>query len=387
MLGCTPDHTPRFPNTLPAVSDQRPVNVADFERLAAERIEAGALGYFAGGAGDERTLRRNAEAYGEWELIPRVLVDVSAVDSSVELFGSELSMPLAQAPVAFQRLVHPDGEEAMARAAGAAGTAMCLSTIATATPASVAAAAPDTTKWFQLYVFSDRAVTEALLAEAVESGYEAIFLTVDAPFAGRRERDLRAGFEVDVDAPSVTAAIGSDRPVSVKEVFGLVDASLDWDDFASLAAGCELPIVVKGIMHPADAELAIEAGAAGVVVSNHGGRQLDGVPATIDALPAVAEAVDGRAPVLVDGGIRRGTDVLVALALGADAVLAGRPAVWGLAVDGEEGAREVLEILKAEIRLGLALLGCRTPADVTRAHVSARDDSLRPGTGARRRSG
>ena len=349
---------------------EQPVNVADFERLASERIDPGALGYFAGGAGDERTLRRNADAYAEWELIPRVLVDVSAVDSSVELFGSGLSMPLAVAPVAFQRLVHSDGEEAMARAAGAAGTAMCLSTIATATPAAVEAAAPDTTKWFQLYVFSDRAVTEALLAEAVEAGYEAIFLTVDAPFAGRRERDLRAGFEVGVDAPSVTAAIGSDRPVSIKEVFGLVDASLDWDDLASLVAGCELPVVVKGLMHPADAELAIEAGAGGVVVSNHGGRQLDGVPATIDALPKVADAVGGRVPVLVDGGIRRGTDVLVALALGADAVLAGRPPLWGLAVDGEDGARQVLEILKAEIRLGLALLGCRTPADVSREHVA-----------------
>ncbi|HYH60641.1 MAG TPA: alpha-hydroxy acid oxidase [Solirubrobacterales bacterium] len=347
-----------------------PVNVADYERLASELIEPGALGYFAGGAGDERTLRRNVEAYGEWELLPRVLVDVSAVDSSIELFGSELSMPLAQAPVAFQRLVHPDGEEAMARAAGAAGTAMCLSTIATATPASVAAAAPDTAKWFQLYVFSDRAVTEALLAEAVESGYEAIFLTVDAPFAGRRERDLRVGFTVDVDAPSVTAAIGSDRPVSVQEVFGLVDASLEWDGLASLVAGCDLPVVLKGLMHPDDAERAIEAGVAGLVVSNHGGRQLDGVPATIDALPAVADAVDGRVPVLVDGGIRRGTDVLVALALGADAVLAGRPALWGLAVGGEQGARDVLETLKAEIRLALALLGCRTPADVSRAHVA-----------------
>lgn len=257
----------------------------------------------------------------------------------------------------------------MARAAGGAGTGMCLSTIATATPASVAAAAPDTTKWFQLYVFSDRAVTEALLAEAVESGFEAIFLTVDAPFAGRRERDLRLGFEVEVDAPSVTAAIGSDRPVSVKEVFGLVDASLEWDSLAKLVESCHLPLVLKGLMHPADAELAIEAGAAGVVVSNHGGRQLDGVPATIDALPAVADAVAGRVPILVDGGIRRGTDVLVALALGADAVLAGRPALWGLTVDGERGARSVLEILKAEIDLGLALLGCRTAADVSRSHV------------------
>ncbi len=349
---------------------EQPVNVADFERLAAERIAAGALGYFAGGAGDERTLRRNVEAYGEWELLPRVLVDVSAVDASVELFGSELSMPLAVAPVAFQRLAHDEGEEAMARAAGAAGTAMCLSTIATATPATVAAAAPETTKWFQLYVFRDRAVTEALLAEAVESGYEAIFLTVDAPFAGRRERDLRAGFEVDVDAPSVTAAIGSDRPVSVKEVFGLIDASLDWDSLASLVASCELPVVLKGVMHPTDAELAIEAGAAGVVVSNHGGRQLDGVPAAVDALPAVAEVTEARVPLLVDGGVRRGTDVLIALALGADAVLAGRPALWGLAVRGEKGAREVLEIFRAEIRLALALLGCRTPADVTREHVA-----------------
>jgi len=201
------------------VTEPAPVNVADYERLAAELIDSGALGYFAGGAGDERTLRRNVDAYGEWELIPRVLVDVSAVDSSVELFGSTLAMPLAVAPVAFQRLVHEGGEEAMARGVGTAGTAMCLSTIATATPRSVADAAPQTKKWFQLYVFRDRAVTEALLAEAVESGYEAIFLTVDAPFAGRRERDLRAGFEVDVDAPSVTAAIGSDRPVTVREVF------------------------------------------------------------------------------------------------------------------------------------------------------------------------
>lgn len=348
------------------------LNVADFERAAAERLDEGPLGYFAGGAGDERALRRNVAAFGEWELIPRVLVDVSEVDPSVELFGSRLSMPLAVAPVAFQRLAHPDGEEAMARAAGAAGTAMCLSTIATATPASVAAAAPDTARWFQLYCFSDRAVTEALLAEAVQSGYQAIALTVDAPFAGRRERDFRTGFTVDVDAPAVQAAIGSDRPVSVAEVFGLVDAALDWDALAALCDGCELPIVLKGLMAPADVELAIEAGAGGIVVSNHGGRQLDAVPATIDALPGVADVVAGRIPVLMDGGIRRGTDVLVALALGADAVLAGRPALWGLAVEGEAGARQVLELLYDEIKLALALLGCAGSADVTRAHVQRR---------------
>jgi isopentenyl diphosphate isomerase/L-lactate dehydrogenase-like FMN-dependent dehydrogenase len=345
------------------------INVADFEQAAAGLLEAGPLGYFAGGAGDERTLRRNTEAFAEWELLPRVLVDVAEVDPSVELFGSRLSMPLLVAPVAFQRLAHPDGEEAMARATGAVGTAMCLSTIASATPAGVAAAAPDTTRWFQLYCFRDRAVTEALLAEAVESGYEAIALTVDAPFAGRRERDFRTGFAADVTAPAVQAAIGSDRPITTQELFSLVDASLDWDSLTALCRGCELPILLKGVMAPADAELAIEAGAGGIVVSNHGGRQLDGVPAAVDALPAVADVVARRVPVLMDGGVRRGTDVLVALGLGADAVLVGRPALWGLAVDGEAGARNVLELLREEIRLALALLGCRTPADVTRAHL------------------
>lgn len=345
------------------------VNVADYERAAAGLLDEGPLGYFAGGAGDERTLRRNVEAFAEWELLPRVLVDVAHVDASVELFGARVSMPVVVAPVAFQRLAHQDGEEGMARAAGRAGTAMCLSTIATATPATVAAAAPDTTRWFQLYCFRDRAVTEALLAEAVESGFEAIALTVDAPFAGRRERDLRTGFQVEVATPSVQAAIGSDRPVSVREVFELVDPSLDWDSLAALVAGCELPVLLKGVMRPDDAELAIEAGAAGLVVSNHGGRQLDGVPATIDALPDVAEAVAGRVPVLVDGGVRRGTDVLVALALGAQAVLVGRPALWGLAAGGEDGAAAVLDLLRSEVELALALLGCRTPADVTHGHV------------------
>ena len=354
------------------MADPPLINVADYEQAAAERIDAGSLGYFAGGAGDERALRRNVEAFGEWELIPRVLVDVSEVDPSVELFGSRLEMPLLVAPVAFQRLVDDGGEEAMARAAGAVGTAMCVSTIATATPASVAAAAPDTTRWFQLYCFKDRAVTEALLAEAIESGSQAIALTVDAPYVGRRERDLRTGFRVDVTAPAVQAALGTDQPVSVAEAFALIDPSLDWDSLAALCESCELPILLKGLMAPADAELAIEAGAAGIIVSNHGGRQLDGVPATVDALPAVADAVAGRVPVLMDGGVRRGTDVIVALALGAEAVLVGRPALWGLAVDGERGAQAVLKLLRDEIWLALGLLGCASPADVTRAHVQRR---------------
>ncbi|MEO8091603.1 MAG: alpha-hydroxy acid oxidase, partial [bacterium] len=197
----------------------------------------------------------------------------------------------------------------------------------------------------------------------------AIALTVDAPFAGRRERDLRSGYQVTSVAPAIQAAVGSDVALTPKQVFDLVDPSLDWDDLAALAQSCELPIVVKGLVSPADAELAVEAGAAGVVVSNHGGRQLDGAPATIDALEQVAEQVAGRVPVLMDGGVRRGSDVVVALALGASAVLVGRPALWGLAVGGEQGARAVLELLRAEVELALALCGCPTPADVSRRHA------------------
>jgi isopentenyl diphosphate isomerase/L-lactate dehydrogenase-like FMN-dependent dehydrogenase len=281
-------------------------------------------------------------------------------------------MPLLVAPVAFQRLVDPDGEVAMARAAAAAGTIMCLSTIATARPSEVAAGAPAAPRWFQLYCFRDRAVTRALIDEAVESGFDAIALTVDAPRAGRRERDFRTGFEVpaEVNAPAVAAAVGSDRAISVQEVFSLVDPSLGWDDFAELAADCSLPVLIKGVQTGEDAALAVEHGAAGIVVSNHGGRQLDGVAATLDLLPEVVDAVAGRREVLVDGGIRRGTDVVTALALGARAVLAGRAPLWGLAVGGEAGALRVLEILREELELALTLLGCAEPAAVGRKHVA-----------------
>ncbi len=351
-----------------------PISVADYERLAAERLEPGPLAYFAGGAGDERTLRANVEAYSRWTLRPRVLVDVSSVSTATTVLGRELSMPILVAPVAFQRLAHPDGEEGMARAAAGAGTAICLSTIASATPAAVAAAAPGARRWFQLYVFRDRGVTDALLAQALEAGFEAIVLTVDAPYAGNRERDLRAGFTVPpaLGVPSVQAAAGSERPLTVREVFELVDPSLTWPDLEALASGCEVPVLVKGVVTAEDARLAVEHGAAGVVVSNHGGRQLDGAPATIEALEEVAQAVEGRAEVLVDGGVRRGTDVVTALALGARAVLVGRPALWGLAVAGEAGARRVLELLRDELALALALCGCASPADVIRDHVRRR---------------
>ena len=351
-----------------------PINVADYEQLAAERLEPGVLGYFAGGAGDERTLRENVSAFGRYSLHPRVLVDVDEVSTRTTVLGTGISMPVGVAPVAFQRLVHPEGEVAMARAAAGAGTLMTLSTIATSHPAEIAAEAPPGPRWFQLYRFRDSGVTDALVAEAVESGFEAIALTVDAPRAGRRERDLRTGFEypASITAPALAAALGSSRPTTPREVFELVDSSLTWDDLAAFAAECPLPIVLKGVQTGADAALAVEHGAAAVVVSNHGGRQLDGVPAPIEILPEVVEAVAGRREVLLDGGVRRGIDVVTALGLGARAVLVGRAPLWGLAVDGEHGARDVLEILRSEVELAMVLLGCREPDEITAEHVRAR---------------
>jgi isopentenyl diphosphate isomerase/L-lactate dehydrogenase-like FMN-dependent dehydrogenase len=312
------------------------INIADLERLAESALEPGALGYFAGGAGDEHTLRANVEAFGNWRIRPRMLVDVSEASPATTVLGTEISMPLIVAPVAFQRLAHPDGEQGMARAAAEAGTIMSLSSLATTRPADVAAAAPGAPRWFQLYCFSDRGATQALMEEASASGFGAILLTVDAPRAGRRERDFRTGFEVppDVTVPAVQAATGGTEAMSPAEIFALVDPTLDWDDLAALVEGCSLPVILKGVMTEEDARLAVDAGAAGVVVSNHGGRQLDRVHATIDVLPEVAEAVDGRIEVLMDGGVRRGTDVLTALALGARAVLVGRPVLWGLAAGG-----------------------------------------------------
>jgi 4-hydroxymandelate oxidase len=354
-----------------AESPAGPINVADYERLASEVLDAGPLGYFAGGAWDEVTLRENVDTWRRWRLRPRMLVDVGEVTTATELLGTEISMPIIVAPVAFQRMAHDDGEAGMARAAAEAGTLMCLSTIATARPSEVAAAAPDGHRWFQLYCFRDRAVTQTLIDEAVEFGYEAIVLTVDAPRVGWRERDLRSGFVVpaSITVPSIAAALGAEVPIGIAEVFALLDPTLTWADLEELVSGCDLPVLVKGVLTAEDAELALEHGAAGVIVSNHGGRQLDGVAPSAEALPEVADAVSGRGLVLVDGGVRRGTDVLVALALGADAVMVGRPALWGLAADGQHGALRVLQILRNEFEFALALAGCPTPAAVTGEHV------------------
>jgi 4-hydroxymandelate oxidase len=347
------------------------VNVADFERAASEKLEAGVAGYFFGGAGDELTLSENVAAWSHWRLRPRVFAGIGKWRTRTEVLGAESSMPILIAPVAYQGLVEPAAEPAMARAAAAAGTVMCLSTLATARPREVAAGAPEARRWFQLYCFKDEGVTRAMMEEAVDCGFEAILLTVDAPRGGNRERDLRTGFEVpeEIGVPSVEAALGSGRAVTIEETFGLMEPALGWSDLEDLAADCAVPILVKGVLTAEDAALSVEHGAAGVVVSNHGGRQLDRSPATAEALPEVVDAVEGRGAVLVDGGIRRGVDVAIALALGADAVLVGRPALWGLAIGGEDGARRVLELLREELELTLALCGCASPEDLGRSHV------------------
>ncbi len=347
------------------------INVADFERAASERLDAGVAGYFFGGANDEVTLAENVGAWRGWRLRPRVLAGLEGWSTRVELLGKEASTPILVAPVAYQRLVDEEGEVAMARAAATAGTVICLSTLATSRPGEVAAAAPDGRRWFQVYCFRDEGVTRALMDEAVDSGFEAIVVTVDAPRGGRRERDLRSGFKIPegLGVPSVQAALGSARAVTIEETFALMEPALSWVTLERLAGDCSLPVLVKGVLTAEDAALAVEHGAAGIVVSNHGGRQLDCCVPTAEVLPEVVDAVAGRSAVLVDGGIRRGTDVAIALALGADAVLVGRPPLWGLAVGGEAGAARVLELLREELALALALCGCASPAELGREHV------------------
>jgi 4-hydroxymandelate oxidase len=346
------------------------LSVADYERLAEEQLEPGPWAYLAGGSGDEWTLRENRAAFARWTFRPRVLCDVSEISTATTVLGRRIELPVIVAPVAYQQLYHPDGECATARGAAAAGAGMAVSTFSTRSHEEIAAAAPGLMQWCQLYVFQDRGATREHLAGAAAAGCSAVVLTVDTPRLAQRERDLRVGFEIpsDLPLPYARATIG-DAPQNPAEQFALLDASVSWRDLEWIAGEGRLPVVLKGVLTAEDAELAVEHGAAAVVVSNHGGRQLDGVPATLEALPEVVEAVAGRAELYLDGGIRRGTDVAKALALGARAVLAGRAPVFGLAAAGEDGVRHVLEFLRDELSLALCLLGCTSPEELTTAHV------------------
>jgi isopentenyl diphosphate isomerase/L-lactate dehydrogenase-like FMN-dependent dehydrogenase len=346
-----------------------PVNVADYFERAAETVDPRLWCYFEGGSGDEVTLRANAAAYSRWLLRPRMLVDVSSISLETTLLGTPVSIPLGVAPFAMQRLLDPEGECATARAAAASGSLLCVSTITSSSHAEIAVAGGASPRWLQLYVLRDRQRTLDHIAEARESGYSALILTVDMPLLGRRERDLRLGFQIPDDLPLPYIR---GRDPTAAETLGehfQTSPALTWRDLEWVAAESGLPIVLKGILTREDALLAVEHGVAAVYVSNHGGRQLDGVAAGLDALPEVVEAVDGRCEVYVDGGIRRGGDVLKALALGADAAFAGRAFACGLAVGGEPGVGNVLSLLRAELELGLGLLGCTSPGAVTRGHI------------------
>lgn len=335
-------------------------SLAEVETLAKAKLSRMAYDYAAGGAGEELTLSENEAAYRRWRLMPRTMVDVSERDLRVTLLGREHPVPFGIAPTAFHRLFHAEGEMATARAAATTGVLHCVSTLANVPLDTVATAGQP--RWFQLYIHKDRALTLKMVERAEASGYEALVLTVDSPVWGMRPRDVRNGFTLpdelrlaNVDAQLDDAGEGADG--LFRYVARQLDPSLTWKDLDWLREHTRLPILVKGILTAEDARLALDHGAAGVVVSNHGARQLDRVPATLDALPAIVDEVAGRAPVLLDGGIRRGVDIVTALALGADFVLVGRPIIWGLAADGANGVARVLDLLRAETDNALALLG------------------------------
>jgi 4-hydroxymandelate oxidase len=336
------------------VTGPRFVTVDDYEPVARERLPPDVFDFYAGGAGDEWTLAENRRAFERWVIRPRMLTGAYPPDPGVELFGSRLSMPILVAPWAYQGMAHPDGELATARAAAAAGTIMVVSSTVHDRLEEVAAAT-DAPKWWQLYVFTDREYTSEMLKRVVASGFEAVCFTIDLPVIGLRHRDTRHGFDVPVGLPH--------------DEF-VFDANITWDDIAWVREHAPIPLLLKGIMAPEDARLAVDTGVDGIVVSNHGARQLDTVPATITVLPEIVEAVGGRIPVLVDGGIRRGTDVFKALALGASAVLVGRPACWGLVVDGEQGVVSVLTILREELENAMSLAGTHAIADIERSFVA-----------------
>jgi isopentenyl diphosphate isomerase/L-lactate dehydrogenase-like FMN-dependent dehydrogenase len=346
------------------VGQGAPANVAGYEALARRSLPRAVYDYYAGGADDEATLRANREAFGRYVLRPRIFVDVSHIDSRVRLLNDTIEFPLILAPTAFQRLAHADGELATARAAAAAGTIMIASSLSSYRVEEIVGAAAGGAVWLQLYVFRDRSITEELVRRAEAAGCSAICLTASVPVQGNRERDAHNRFRLPdgiamANFHGLRQATLPDAADSALRAFiaAEFDASLTWQAVEWLRSITTLPVLVKGVMSAQDARLAHEHGAAGVIVSNHGGRQLDAAQATIDALPDVVAAVADRMPVLMDGGVRRGTDVVKALLLGARAVMIGRPYLWGLAAGGEAGVGHVLTLLRDEVHRTMALLG------------------------------
>lgn len=344
------------------------VNCHELEPLARERLSEQAYRYVAGGSGDEHTLRWNTEAWQRLRLAPRVLVDVSSMDTSLDLLGHRLAAPVVLAPAAAHRLYHPDGELETARGAGLADALWVQSTLSTVSVEDAGAAATGPW-WFQMYVQRDRGFTRELVTRAEKAGASALVVTVDLPVLGARDTDRRNSLGLP---PGVAYAnlrgleLTPDPLPPERRVYNPhLDPSVTWADLDWLVSVATVPVLVKGVLRPDDAERCVEHGVAAVMVSNHGARNLDTVPATAEALPRVAEAVGGRVPLLVDGGIRRGTDIAKALMLGASAVLVGRPYLWGLAVEGAPGVKRVVDLLRTELELAMGLLGAPTLADLT----------------------
>ncbi|MFM7320778.1 MAG: alpha-hydroxy acid oxidase [Armatimonadota bacterium] len=351
--------------------DRLPINLDEYEAAARAHLPRMAFDYYAGGAEDESTLADNREAWRRLRLRPRVLVDVSTIDAATHVLGTPIAFPVLCAPCAFHKFAHPDGELAVVRAAARMGTIPVISTTSTY-PLEEIARCVDSPKWFQLYHYRDPAIAHDLIRRAEQAGYAALCLTIDTPLLGRRERDQRNVFKLpegirfaNMDPYAIDWYASPEQDTELaRYATAQTDPSLTWNVVETLRKVTKLPIVVKGVVTAEDGRRAVEHGVDAVIVSNHGGRQLDGTVATADALPEVVDAVSGRAEVLVDGGIRRGTDVLRALALGARAVLVGRPYLWGLAVGGEDGVARVLDLLRAEIVHAMTLSGRPRLADI-----------------------
>ncbi|KAK4488162.1 hypothetical protein RD792_003904, partial [Penstemon davidsonii] len=358
-------------------------NVMEYEAIAKEKLPKMVYDYYASGAEDQWTLQENRNAFSKILFRPRILVDVSKIDTTTAILGFKISMPIMVAPTAMQKMAHPEGELATARAASAAGTIMTLSSLGTSSVEEVDSTGPGI-RFFQLYVFKDRNVVLQLVRRAEKAGFKAIALTVDTPRLGRREADIKNGFALpsnltlkNLEGLDLGTIDRTNDSGLASYVADQVDRSLNWKDVKWLQTITKLPILLKGVLTGEDASIAVQAGAAGIIVSNHGARQLDYVPATISALEEVVKAAQGRVPVFLDGGIRRGTDVFKALALGASGVFIGRPVVFSLAADGEAGVRKVLQMLHDEFELTMALSGCRSIKEITRAHVTTPWDTPR----------
>jgi 4-hydroxymandelate oxidase len=365
------------PPSAPPVDLARVVALRDFEAPARERLDPAAWAYYAGGAWDGHTLRANEADWDRYALLPRVLVDVSTTSLETMILGRPAALPVGVAPAALHGLAHPDGELATARAAAAAGVINVVSTVASRSIEAIAAAVPDARRWFQLYVQRDWALTRSLVERAAAAGYEALVLTVDLPVLGYRDDILRTTFDPGEDAyANLPKRDASRHGGELDEILDSRGVPLTWDTLDEIRSWAPLPLVLKGILVADDARIAVDRGVDAVWVSNHGGRQLDRSPSGIEALEAVVDAVEGRAEVYLDGGIRRGPDVLVALALGATAVFTARPFLYALASAGEAGVAKAFAILREETDRALAIAGATSPASLRRGQV-ARGSSRR----------